>query len=162
MPEEIQEIKKNIQNDDVNEKKIENVDEKVITNDIPLEGGEEEKDYKGELMKDFDVLQDKNRSLNSMKIINKNKIKETRIKVIQELFGIMEEMGVDPNNMESINSFLTTLEEQDPDLKELFEYAFTNITEEETPPSVMKNDTVPVRSNEQIAPTQIPESNLNM
>lgn len=135
MPEDIRKNQKIDKTEDKNEQKVENgkKNEKKVEN---LINENDDKDYKVDLQKEFDTLQDRNRMLNSKKIIDKNKIKEAKIKAIQELFGIMEEMGVDPNNLESINSFLATLEEQDPDLKALFEYAFTNVTEEDAPPSV--------------------------
>jgi len=80
-----------------------------------------------ELMAKFEEVQNKNRSLNSMNIMNSNRGKENNIKIVQELLGKMDAMGVDLSDQNSINEFLASLEQQDPDLRELFEYAFNNL-----------------------------------
>ena len=43
------------------------------------------------------------------------------------MFEMLKQAGVDPNNLDSINSFLAKLDAQDPDLREIFEVAFNNL-----------------------------------
>jgi len=96
---------------------------------------------KNKLQNMFEDVQNKNRSLNSNQVINQNKLKETKIKLIQELFKMMQNLGVDPNNLESINQFLQQLDAQNPDLRELFEVAFGKLIGDsdvnpEAPPAI--------------------------
>lgn len=99
---------------------------------IPSENqNNESKDYLNRLKNDLMTVENKNREFNSNKIMEENKLKETRAKMIQQLFLKMQKMGVDINNLESINKFLVKLSEQDPDLLELFESAFNNLVGEE-------------------------------
>lgn len=87
----------------------------------------EPNEYLNKLKKDLSMVEDKNREFNSKKIVDENKLKETKEKMIQELFTMMKEVGVDPTNLESINAFLAQLSEQDPDLLALFEAALSNL-----------------------------------
>lgn len=72
-------------------------------------------------------VQSKERDFNSNKIINENKLKATKARLIQNLFQMMTDLGVDPTNLESINEFLQSLDQQDPDLRELFEVSFNSL-----------------------------------
>lgn len=58
------------------------------------------------------------------KTINQSRLEEMKTRLIQELFKLMQGLGVDPTNLESINEFLQALDQQDPDLRELFESSF--------------------------------------
>ena len=69
--------------------------------------------------------------LNSAKAISKNKIKEERKNLLQKLFKMMSDAGVDLNSLESINEFLSKLENKDPDLREMFEDGFNNLANPE-------------------------------
>jgi len=84
-------------------------------------------DRKAELQKMFDDVKNKDRQVRSSEIIEDNKVKQQRFKFVQELFKIMEDNGVDPSNLESIQEFLKKLEFQDPDLLELFQFAFNEL-----------------------------------
>lgn len=80
-----------------------------------------------DLARKFEDVKSLDRNVRSQKIINKNKLAEAKSKVIRELFTMMQNLGVDPSDLESINQFLQTLEQQDPDLRELFEVAFNTL-----------------------------------
>jgi hypothetical protein len=56
---------------------------------------------------------------------------EIRRRLLSSLFEVLEAAGVDPNDLDSINKFLMELQEQNPDLYELFRYAFDKLTGEE-------------------------------
>jgi len=75
----------------------------------------------------FEEVQNKSRSINSMKIMHGNKKREENIRIVQELLGKMESMGVDVSDQNSINEFIQSLEQLDPDLRELFENAFNGL-----------------------------------
>jgi hypothetical protein len=105
----------------------------------PTEKTSEE--MKNELQNSFDELQARNSSLEEQRVLNKSNIEQIRQNTIQSLFSILQNNGVDASNLESINAFLTQLREKSPDLAELFEIAFTSLTEEpsseqpQTPPA---------------------------
>jgi len=48
----------------------------------------------------------------------------------------MKDNGVDVGDLNSINKFLDSLEQQDPDLKTLFEFYFNSLTDDEKPENV--------------------------
>jgi hypothetical protein len=89
------------------------------------------------------ALQGKNAELNAKSITRGNKLDNMRTEIMQNLFALLEKNGIDPNDPESLRSFLEQLAETDPDLFEIFETAFVNLspeggeaapTGEETPP----------------------------
>lgn len=105
------------------------------------------------LKKGLSVVENKERELNSNKIVNDNQIKQNKDKLMNELFTKMSESGVDLNDLTSINKFLMNLSRQDPDLVELFNFAFGNLVgpeEGEVPPQA-----VPGRQS-----AQIPQQNI--
>lgn len=113
----------------------------------PLENqNNESNELLNRLKSDFATIENKNREFNSKKIVEENKLKEAKGKMIQQLFSMMQEVGVDPNNLESINAFLAQLSEQDPDLLALFEAAFNNIAGEEDTLSGENMQEIPVKN----------------
>ena len=80
--------------------------------------------------------ENKNAALKAKEITGANNQEAMRAEIIQDLFKTLEKYGVDPNDPESIRTFLEKLAETDPDLFEVFETAFMNLTAEpgETPP----------------------------
>lgn len=72
-------------------------------------------------------LKTRSGALDSKKILDKNRLNKLRIDIITRVFATMKELGVDPGNLASINSFLQQLEQQDPDLLTLFEDAMAGI-----------------------------------
>ena len=82
---------------------------------------------RAELEAGLEDVMNRDRAINSQEVIAKNKIREMKEKVIQALFTILEDFGVDPSNLESINLFLDKLRQQNPDLLKLFEIAFNDL-----------------------------------
>lgn len=85
---------------------------------------------KADLELELDDVRNREGAINSQEVITKNKIKEMKERVIQELFTILKDFGVDPSNLESINSFLSKLEQENPDLLKLFELTFNELISE--------------------------------
>lgn len=73
-------------------------------------------------------IQNKNNALEAKKITNQNIAEDMRMQILQDLFEIMKQKGVDPANQESVKEFLEKLAEEDPDLFEIFEIAFNNLS----------------------------------
>ncbi len=86
---------------------------------------------RAELESDFEGLENRERQLNSQSALNKNKLSEVKSNVIRAMFQVLENMGVDPNNLESIREFLAKLAKQDPDLAAMFEIAFNGLAKDE-------------------------------
>jgi len=84
---------------------------------------------KNELKRGLIDVSTRNNALNSMKIINKRKLLENKNELVKELLAEMEKAGVDLRNLDSINEFLNNLEQQNPDLRQLFEFAFDQLSQ---------------------------------
>jgi hypothetical protein len=84
---------------------------------------------KNELKRGLIDVSTRNNALNSMKIINKRKLLENKNELVKELLAEMEKAGVDLRNLDSINEFLNNLEQQNPDLRQLFEIAFDQLSQ---------------------------------
>ena len=69
-------------------------------------------------------LKNKRGAINSESYISKNKIDSVKAGLIQQIFAMLQEIGVDPTNMESIQAFISQLEKDDPELLRLFNIAF--------------------------------------
>jgi len=115
---------------------------------------------KTELEGSLDDLNNREGAINSQEVISKNKINEMKGKIIQELFKILENFGVDPSDLNSINKFLSELEKTQPDLLKLFELTFNDLIKEPennantipaTPPTTGLPEAMP---NTSTAPTQ--------
>lgn len=87
-------------------------------------------EQQAELDAGFEELNRKSSDLESKKIISKNKVRQKKLETLKKVFDMMEEQGVDPNNLESIQKFLSELEESDPDLVSLFEEALMGLSPE--------------------------------
>lgn len=95
--------------------------------------------YLNELKRGLSVVENKEREINSRKIIENNKIKEIKGRLVKQLFSILQDNGVDPGDRESINNFLSKLSEQDPDLLTMFEIGFNNLQQEDVVNSSTEN-----------------------
>lgn len=80
-----------------------------------------------DLVEDFKNLDNKNKELETNRIISTNRLKKLKVGILKEMFDSLRDMGVDPNDVNSIGRFLDRLRSQDPDLAELFEFAFNNL-----------------------------------
>lgn len=86
---------------------------------------------KGDLDGMYQRIKSKERQINSRKLMDTNSLRTLRAKLIQQFFEFMQEQGIDPNNLESINKFLGQLQTQDPDLFELFNLSFAGLMKQE-------------------------------
>lgn len=55
--------------------------------------------------------------------LGQKQVDDFRRSLLADLFGVLRENGVDPNDPNSIHEFTRRLEEEDPDFATLFEYA---------------------------------------
>ena len=53
--------------------------------------------------------------------LDEEELNLVRKNIMQELFQLMIDSGVDPNNLESLQAFFDELEQSNPDLKQMFE-----------------------------------------
>ena len=91
----------------------------------------DEEMMRAEIERDFSNIKGKAAELNTRKYISRNKIKQAKMELMKQVFDIMIGMGVDPNNLDSINNFLGRLEKEDPDLVELFELVINGMSPDE-------------------------------
>jgi len=66
-------------------------------------------------------------AFNAKQFVSNNKLNESRKDSTNSFFQLLSDMGVDPNNLSSINEFLQKLEASDPDLFVIFERAFSEL-----------------------------------
>lgn len=74
------------------------------------------------------TVQSANSKLVSQKLVDRNEINVAKEQLMKQLFGLMQEAGVDPGNPASVKAFLQQLEQSNPDLLEMFETAFRGFT----------------------------------
>jgi len=82
-----------------------------------------------DLKKQFNDVKNKEGEFQSKQFINKNKLKQFKVELLDKIFSSMQSLGIDPNDLDSINQFLQKLEQQDPDLLTLFENAINGLSE---------------------------------
>ena len=100
-----------------------NLDKNIVQEDVSSDS----EGYRRELQKGLIDIETKNSALNSMEIINDNKIKDEKLKFLRMVLDKMIEFGVDINDISSINKFLTEIERNNPDMRELFEEALNTL-----------------------------------
>lgn len=97
-----------------------------------------------ELQAGAEGLKAKEAELATKQVVNENELQAMKEKIIGDLFEMMKTSGVDPSDQNSVSDFLNMLKEQDPDLYELFDFAFNNLIGEQptmTPPEMSGNFT---------------------
>lgn len=94
------------------------------------EGSMTSEEMKQDLQNKFNNVDNKAKQLNSNRIASKNKLENTKATFIKSLMSFLIQMGVDPSNPESINKFLQKLEAQNPDIAEIFSFAFDRLTQD--------------------------------
>ena len=92
-------------------------------------------DY-ADLIQQSREIDDMKRASTTKHLLNKNKIRSIKRNLLKELLQTMKDNGVDVGDLNSINKFLDSLEQQDPDLKTLFEFYFNSLTDDEKPENV--------------------------
>lgn len=88
-------------------------------------------EMKNDLINDFETVKARHQEIETKKTTDKGVTREIRKRAIQSLYTLLEDYGVDTSNLESISAFLNSLRAKDPDLAELFEIVFTDLTAEE-------------------------------
>jgi len=84
----------------------------------------DEQGMRRDIERNLSDVENQNNSLETKKFIAKNKIKKFKIEMLRNIFSMLQNLGIDPNNPESIKNFLLSLEQQEPDLLVLFETIF--------------------------------------
>ena len=82
-----------------------------------------------DVKKDFEKLEKQEEKTNKKIEKQREEVKRTKEKLIKNLLGLLERIGIDPSNREEIDSFLASLKAKNPDLMELFEIAFNGLLE---------------------------------
>jgi len=121
-----------------------------------------EQDYRKKLDQEFERVESKQRDLNSKELINANTLAEAKSKMMQQMFSIMKEMGVNMEDLASIRGFLEKLRLQDPDLHELFEFAFNGLTQETPDQMVSGQSGQPLQPGQPGQPPQMGEENAGL
>ena len=118
----------------------------------------------------YNEIQNKNRQANALEIQAANKLKETKMNAIQQLFQTLVNNGVDPTNLQSINQFLQKLASANPELLQQFEQAFDSLTGNEfanagpqptgtpTPPMTPPQPQQPIKAGFSAPPPQTPQT----
>lgn len=75
----------------------------------------------------MEKIEDKIRILDTKKIVRNNKDEYSRIEALKEVLVSMESAGVDLNDQNSINDFMSRLEEESPDIYTMFTEAMENL-----------------------------------
>lgn len=126
-------------------------------NSQPSNGNSQEfatEEEKNELKRKLIDVETKNGALNSLKIINSRKLLELKSELIKEILTELQKNGVDLNDQSSISEFLDKLEQQNPDLRELFEMAFNELEGGENNNNVNNiYENQPMRENSGISET---------
>lgn len=97
------------------------------------DNGAETEDF-SDLERQFQSIGDRNKMIETKSVLNKNKVKETKEKLLKGLLESLKDNGVDITDLVSINQFLDQLEQQDPDLRELFEFYMNSLMEDSEAP----------------------------
>ena len=105
----------------------------------------------------FKRVSDRESEFQEERTINKNKLQMFKADVVKKVFSTMKELGVDLDDMESINKFLQQLGQQDPDLLILFESAMGGLLPAEKEDGVPVEETVP-----SVDPAMSEEAELNL
>ena len=106
----------------------------------------------GSLLKN---VQNANSKLVSASIIDRNKISSVRKDLMNKIFGLMKQAGVDLSNPESIRSFMEKLSKESPDLLAMFEMAFQGLNSNPT-------DATPASSPEEMEQGMAEDENTPM
>ena len=90
----------------------------------PQQSGEE---MKAQLESMFSELEDEYRKLTSSKFSLDNSAEQSRIAALRQILGVLQNMGIDPNNQDQVKAFLDQLQQQDPDLLAIFDKAMNGL-----------------------------------
>lgn len=99
--------------------------------DPAMMGAQPGQDFNGKLQEEMVGLDTMKQDIQAKQAISQQRLQEVKAELIQSLFEMLQGLGVDPSNIDSIREFLQNLERQDPDLAEIFQIAFTGLVGEE-------------------------------
>ncbi len=85
-------------------------------------------EMKADINNDLSDLESKRGAANTQEYISQNKIESAKADLVRAIFDILKSVGVDPTDLGSIQNFINQLEQSDPDLLRLFNYAFETLT----------------------------------
>jgi len=88
----------------------------------------------------FENLQAKEDDANSMRMAGKFKLRKFKIDLLKKVYKMMQDMGIDPGNLEQVSQFTQSLEKSDPDLLALFEQAINSLSPGELGPEMPSKD----------------------
>jgi hypothetical protein len=98
--------------------------ETIPTGEAPMD----EQSMRSDIERNLADVNNQNNALETKKFIAKNKIKNFKIEMLRDIYAMLQKLGVDASNPESIKNFLASLEQQDPDLLTLFETIFDTLS----------------------------------
>jgi hypothetical protein len=127
-------------------------------NNQPMMGGEDtsmqnppeqtpgdEQSMRQDIERNLSDVESQNNALETKKFIAKNKIKNFKVELLRDIYAMMQKLGVDPANPESVKDFLLSLEKQDPDLLVLFQSIFDTLSPD-GPTGIDGLDSAPVET----------------
>ena len=110
--------------------------------DPSLMGGQPQVDPEQEAEMRFDLermlgqASSKDAAFKEKQVLNSEKLEGLKSRIAKEMFSLMEDLGVDPSNLDSINEFLQKLQYQYPDLYVLFESVMVSLSPEVAAPGM--------------------------
>ena len=86
-------------------------------------------------------VEEQYQKFNSMKFMSENKSEAEKIDFLKQAIQMLEDAGIDPNDPDQINKFISDLEDLDPDLAEMFTTAFESLLGEESGQQLPEGET---------------------
>lgn len=82
---------------------------------------------KADLQAGAEGLKGKEAQLATNQALSDQQLNDMKGSIIKDLFDLMKKAGVDPSDVTQVGGFMDSLQAQDPDLYELFDFAFSNL-----------------------------------
>jgi hypothetical protein len=101
--------------------------------ELPAEGTPQmsEQEMRSDIDQQLAGLNVANNAVKSKQIASNNDLKNLKIELLKDILAALGNIGVDVTDMDSVKDFLTRLEAFDPDLFQLFEFAFASLSGED-------------------------------
>lgn len=119
-----------------------------------ISGGMATPDQIDELRTLIAQIQQKHREYKSDQIMNNNEVASSQKDLINTIFSLLKEAGVDLNSQKSINGFLQQLEEMSPEISQMFTKILDQVMDPETQDSGPNGEDDP-----QLDLSQVPDEN---
>lgn len=84
-------------------------------------------DGKGVLLKKLEDLRNKRGEFNAIQFAGKNQAENYRMEALQQVFDVMRKYGIDPSNIDEVTAFINKLEQENPELYQVFIQAFEQL-----------------------------------